>query len=141
MKKLLFLALLFVTPAHAQGTIPVSMNVQSNINGPLPGALLYTFVTGTVATPEIAYQDVGLTHALPWPIPADNNGRLPQIYLPTGSVHARLTDASGNIQFDYANVLVIGGATGGGGGGGTVDPTTVAATGDIKFRLTNETLS
>ena len=138
---LALLTLLFVVPAHAQGTIPVAMNVQSNINGPLPGALLYTYVVGTVATPEIAYQDVALTQPLPWPIAADANGRLPLFYLPAGSVHARLTDASGSIQFDYLNVLVIGGATGGGGGGGTVDPTTIFATGDVKFRLTNETLT
>ena len=116
--------------------------MQSNQNGPLPGALLYTFITGTTATPQFAFQDIGLTQQLPWPIPADLNGRLPMFYLPAGNVHARLTDSSGNVQFDYPNVLVIGGASSGGGGGGTtVDPTTVASTGDIKWRLTNENLA
>ena len=146
MKKLLLaLGLVLGTfPVHAQGTIPVAMNVQQDANGqPLAGALLYTYVVGTVSTPEIAYQDPGLTLTLPWPVVADGNGRLPMFYLPAGSVHARLTDASGNVQFDYPAVLVIGGTTSGGGGGGgpSVDPTSIASTGDIKFRLTSETLA
>ena len=119
------------------------MNVQQNQNGqPLAGALLYIYVVNTVAVPQLAYQDVNLTQALPWPIAADQNGRLPMFYLTSGSVHVRLTDASGQVQFDYPNVLVIGGASGGGGGGGqVVDPTAIAATGDVKFRLTSESLS
>jgi len=145
MKKLLpVLAVLIglAAPAHAQGTLSIAMNIQQDANGrPLAGALLYLYVVGTLATPEIAFQDVGLTQALPWPIAADQVGRLPNFYIPSGSVHARLTDAVGNVQFDYPNVLVIGGAGGGGGGGPTVDPSSIATTGDIKFRLTKEDLS
>lgn len=145
MKKLLFTIAALLTlagPVHAQGTLPIAMNVQQDANGrPLAGALLYTYVIGTLATPQIAFQDISLTRQLPWPIPADQNGRLPMFYLPSGSVHARLTDASGGIQFDYPNVLVIGGAGGGAGGGPTVDPSAVASVGDIKWRPTSETLA
>ena len=140
------LALLFAPVAHAQGTLPVAMNVSINQNGqPLSGALLYIYQVNTVGTPQIAFQDIGLTQPLPWPVVADQNGRLPMFYLASGSVHARLTDSGGNAQFDYPNILVINASSGGGGGGGgggtTVDPTSVASTGDVKFRLSNEVLA
>jgi hypothetical protein len=61
-------------------------------------------------------------------------------YLADGSIHPRLTDSSGIVQFDYPSMLVIGPSSGG-GGGSTVDPTTIASTGDVKFRPTSETLS
>jgi hypothetical protein len=139
------LALFFVAPAHAQGTLPIAMNVNINQNGqPLAGALLYIYQVNTVGTPQIAFQDIGLTQPLPWPVVADQNGRLPMFYLASGSVHARLTDSGGNAQFDYPNILVINASSapsGGGGGGTTVDPTSVASTGDVKFRLSSEVLA
>ena len=139
------LALLFVLPAHAQGTLPVAMTNQVNQNGqPLAGARLYIYVVGTNAVPQLAFSDINLSLPLPWPVVADQNGRLPMFYLAAGTVHARLTDSGGNVQFDYPNILVIGGtvAIGGGGGGGpSVDPTTVASTGDVKWRLSSETLA
>ncbi len=146
MKQLLaILAMLFglAAPAHAQGTVTMAGNVQQGINGqPLAGALLYIYVINTTATPQLAFQDINLTQALPWPVPADVTGRLPFFYLASGSVHLRMTDAGGGIVFDYPNVLVIGGAGGGGGGGGqVVDPNAIATTGDIKFRLSGELLS
>ena len=53
---------------------------QSDINGaPLAGCLLYFFQVGTVATPQNAYSDFGLTMALPNPIVADQYGRLPML--------------------------------------------------------------
>jgi len=108
---------------------------------PLAGCLLSLFVTGTVAAPQIAFQDTGLTQPLPWPVVCDANGRLPMFYLADGSIHARLTDANGLVQFDYPNMLVIGpSGGGGGGGGGTIDPTTIATSGDVKFRPTSEIL-
>lgn len=128
-------------PAHSAGSIPVALSQQVDANGkPLVGALLYLYVVGTVAQPQLAYQDTGLTQPLPWPVVADANGRLPMFYLADGSVHARLTDTNGSVQFDYPNMLVIG-PSGGGGGGSGIDPTTIFSTGDIKFRPTSETLS
>lgn len=126
---------------HAAGSIPVALSQQMDANGkPLVGALLYLYVVGTVAQPQVAFQDTGLSLPLPWPVVADANGRLPMFYLADGSIHARLTDANGSVQFDYPSMLVIG-PSGGGGGGSSVDPTTIFSTGDIKFRPTSETLS
>jgi hypothetical protein len=132
-------------PVTAQGTLPVALSQQVDSNGrPLVGALLYIYVVGTVATPQFAFQDSGLTQQLPWPLVADRNGRLPMFYLASGNVHARLTDGSGNVQFDFPSILVIGapvgGGGGGGGGGGTIDPTTIASTGDVKWRMADEGL-
>jgi hypothetical protein len=46
------------------------------------------------------------------------------------------------VIFDYPTMQVIGPSSGGGGGGGgSVDPTTIAATGDFKWRATTETLT
>lgn len=139
----LLLAAVALTPAasHAAGSIPVALSQQVDANGkPLVGALLYLYVVGTVAQPQLAYQDTGLTLPLPWPVVADANGRLPMFYLADGSVHARLTDSGGSVQFDYPSMLVIG-PSGGGGGGSSVDPSTIFSTGDVKFRPTSETLS
>jgi hypothetical protein len=134
---------LALTPqaGQAAGSIPVALSQQVDANGkPLVGALLYLYVVGTVAQPQLAYQDTGLTLPLPWPVVADGNGRLPMFYLADGSVHARLTDSGGSVQFDYPSMLVIG-PSGGGGGGSSVDPSTIFSTGDVKFRPTGETLT
>lgn len=137
----LALALGLVAPAIGAGSIPIALTQQFNANGqPLIGCQLFLYVTGTVATPQNAFQDTGLTLPLPWPVTCDSNGRLPMFYLADGTIHARLTDSAGVVQFDYASMLVIGPSSGG-GGGSTVDPTTIAATGDIKFRAAGETLS
>ncbi len=137
---LLAFGLLWPAVASAQGVIPVALAQQSDINGrPLAGALLYIFQVGTVATPQNAFQDFGLTLPYPWPLRADQFGRIPMFYLANGQVHARLTDASGVVQFDVPNLQVIGPSSGGGGGGGgVVDPTTIFAPGDFKWRATSE---
>jgi hypothetical protein len=128
-------------PALAQGTLPVALSQQMDPNGkPMPGALLYTYQVGTVATPQNTYQDSGLTLLNPWPLSTDQNGRLPMFYMGSGSTQVRLTDRTGVVQFYYPSMLVIG-ASGGGGGSTPVDPTTIAATGDVKWRPTGETLS
>lgn len=138
MKKLLIAASFWLAaafPALCQGTIPVALTQQINANGqPLAGALLFTFVAGTVAQQQNTFQDTALTLPNPWPLVADQTGRIPMFYMASGSTHVRLTDASGNVQFDYPTMLVIGPAGGGGGGGGSVDPTTVLATGDLKVK-------
>lgn len=145
MKKLLLAATLIfglAAPAQAQGTLTIAGNVQQNANGlPLSGGLLYTYVVNTVGAAQTTFQDINLSVPNQWPLQADQNGRLPFFYLPSGSVHARLTDSAGNPQFDYPNMLVIGGASGGGGGGQAVDPTSIASTGDVKYRLSGENLA
>lgn len=137
--------------AQAQGTLPLALTQQFSFTNcatftnacgtPLSGGLLYFYQVGTVATPQNSFQDTGLTILNPWPLVLDANGRVPSFYLANGSIHVRLTDASGVVQFDVLNQLVIGPSSGGGGGGGAVDPTTIASTGDIKFRPTGEFLT
>jgi hypothetical protein len=154
MKRLLagLFALFFSTLASAQGTLPIALTQQFSFTNcatftnacgtPLSGGLLYFYQVGTVATPQQSFQDTGLTILNPWPLVLDANGRIPSFYLANGSIHVRLTDSSGNVQFDVINQLVIGPSSGGGGGGGgSIDPTTIASTGDIKFRPTTEVLT
>lgn len=126
------------------GTLPsIPLSQQFDINGQLaPGALLYFFQVGTVATPQNSYQDFGLTLPNPNPLPADQFGRIPMFYLADGQVHVRMTDSLGVVLFEYPSMQVIGPSSGGGGGGGgTVDPTAIASSGDVKWRGTNETLT
>lgn len=134
--------------AHAQGTLPIALtqqfsftNCQTFTNAcgtPLAGGLLYFYQVGTVGTVQNSFQDTALTLTNPWPLTLDANGRIPLFYLANGAVHVRLTDVSGVVQFDIPNALVIGPSGGGGGGGGSVDPTTIASTGDWKWRATSE---
>jgi hypothetical protein len=136
--------------ASAQGTLNVMLTQQFSFSGcsttgqacgtPLSGGLLYFYQVGTVATPQNSFQDTALTILNPWPLSLDANGRVPPFYLANGSIHVRLTDASGIVQFDVPSTLVIG-PSGGGGGGSGIDPTTIASTGDIKFRATSETIA
>ena len=126
------------------GTLNIALAQQIDVNGrPLAGCLLYIFQVGTVSTLQNAYSDFGLTIPLSNPIVADQYGRLPMFYLGDGQVHVRLTDANGTVIFDYPSMQVVGPSSGGGGGGGggSVDPSTVAATGDVKYRLTTEILT
>jgi microcystin-dependent protein len=92
---------------------------------------LYLIQAGTTSTPQNCYQDSGLT--LPWPNPItlDSAGRIPQLFCADGSIKVRLTNSAGVQQLVQDNLLVVG-PSGGGGGGGSVDPTTIAATGDLK---------
>jgi hypothetical protein len=141
------LALLLPSLASAQGTLPLALTQQfaftncasfTNACGtPLSGGLLYFYQVGTVATQQDSFQDTGLTIKNAWPLPLDANGRVPPFYLANGSIHVRLTDINGVVQFDYPNMLVIG-PSGGAGGGAAVDPTTIASTGDYKWRSTGE---
>ena len=133
------LFLLWPSIGIAQGVIPVALAQQQDLNGrPMAGALLYIYQVGTVATRQDSFQDFGLTLTNPWPLAADATGRIPMFYLANGQVHVRLTDAFGVVQFDYPTMQVVGPSTGsGGGGGGAVDPTSVASTGDVKFRMEN----
>lgn len=130
-----------VGPVMAAGTTPLSLVQQFDSSGtPLAGCLLYFYVAGTVATPQNAYSDFGLTNALPNPLQCDQSGRVPQHWLADGLIHIRLTNSSGVVQVD-TTMQVLGPSSGGGGGGGTVDPTTILATGDVKVKYGTGALS
>jgi hypothetical protein len=126
--------------AHAQGTVPIALSQVMNATGqPVVGAQLFIYQVGTVQQLQQVFSDPALTLPIANPMIADANGRLPMFYLAPGSVHVRLTDASGVVQFDYPSMLVIG-AAGGSSSGGAVDPSSIASTGDMKFRPTSESL-
>ena len=133
---LLGITLLWTAPSHATGTTPLALAVQADSGGnAVPGCLLYFFVAGTVATPQNAYSDFGLTNPLPNPLSCDQAGRVPMHWLADGLIHIRLTDASGLVIIDTTmQVLGPSSGGGGGGGGGTVDPTALISTGDLKAR-------
>jgi hypothetical protein len=120
--------------AHAAGTVPgFSLTPQFDQGGHVaPGCKLYVIQAGTVATPQNSYQDTGLTIAQPNPLTCDASGRLPQWFVADGLIKVRLADKNGVNILTADNLLVIGPSSGGGGGGGTVDPTTIATTGDVK---------
>jgi hypothetical protein len=82
----------------------------------------------------------GLTLLQPNPMTCDAAGRLPQWFVADGSIKLRLTDRNGVQLFVGDNLLVVG-ASSGGGGGSPVDPTTIAATGDMKVAYGTSILS
>jgi microcystin-dependent protein len=131
------------TIAHAAGTVPgFSLTPQFDQSGKvMPGCKLYVIQAGTVATPQNSYQDTGLTTAQPNPMTCDASGRLPQWFVADGLIKVRLTDTNGVQVFVGDNLLVVGPSSGGGGGGGTIDPTTIASTGDTKAAYTTGSLS
>lgn len=129
-------ACFLLSAAHAAGTVSgFSLTPQvDQFSKPAPGCKLYVIQAGTTSTPQNAYQDSALTVPLPNPITCDSASRLPQFFLADGLIKLRLTTAAGTQIFVGDNLLVIGPSSGGGGGGGgTVDPTTIFATGDLKF--------
>lgn len=128
-------ALLFAVTAHAAGTVPgFSLTPQfDNFGKVMPGCKLFVIQAGTTATPQLAYQDTALTVPLTNPLTCDASGRLPQWFVADGLIKVRVTDKNLTQIFVGDNLLVVGASSGGGGGGGgAVDPTTIAATGDIK---------
>ena len=140
---ILALLLAAAAPARAAGTLPLALTQQIDINGrPLAGCLLYFLAAGTVGTPQNEFTDFGLTNAGPNPLSCDQTGRIPLFWLADGLIHVRLTDSSGIVQVD-TTMQVLGPSSGGGGGGGgvTIDPTSVASSGDFKWRPTAEILT
>lgn len=57
-----------------------------------PGALLYTWLSGT-STPQPVYADSGLVTALDNPLEADSSGRFPAFWLANVAYRMTLTDA------------------------------------------------
>lgn len=134
--------------AHAAGTVPgFSLTPQFDQSGKVAlGCKLYVIQAGTTSAPQSVYQDTGLTILRPNPMTCDASGRLPQWFVADGLIKLRLTDKNGVQIFPLTgdsgdNLLVIGPSSGGGGGGGTIDPTTIASTGDLKVSYGTASLS
>lgn len=137
----LAIPVLLASPAGAVGTIAFSLSQQLDQFGtPLGGCLLYTIQAGTTSTPQNAYKDTGLTNPQPNPMSCDGFGRLPQFFLADGQIKIRLTDKFGNPILTADNILVVG-PSAGGGSGATIDPTTIAATGDLKHAYGTQVLT
>jgi hypothetical protein len=124
-----------VSIAQGAGTVPgFSLSPQFDLTGHIaPGCKLYIIQAGTTSTPQNAYQDSALTLLQPNPMTCDAAGRMGQFFVADGTIKLRLTDRNGVQIFVGDNLLVVGPSSGGGGGGGTVDPTTIASTGDLKY--------
>jgi hypothetical protein len=124
------------------GSINLSLSQQfDKLNGNLlSGGRLYFYAAGTDA-PQDAFKDTGLVLPHPNPIILASDGRVPQLYFADGSIHVRLTDSGGVVQFDEDNILVVGPSSGGGGGGGggtSVDPNAIFTTGWIDWQPVDE---
>jgi hypothetical protein len=131
-----------VSLAQGAGTVPgFSLTPQFDLTGHVaPGCKLYIIQAGTTSTPQNAYQDSGLTILQPNPMICDAGGRLSQFFVADGVIKLRLTTSTGTQIFVGDNLLVVGSSSGG-GGGGTVDPTTIFATGDVKYAYGTSILS
>lgn len=127
------------------GTLPgISNSQRVDGNGkPLVGGKLYLFNAGTT-TPATAYKDFNLTTGQehPSPIVLDAFGQVPGFFLADGYYRARLVNAASSvILFDIPQLPAVGNAGDGGDTPASVDPTTVIATGDIKYRYGTGALS
>lgn len=121
------------------GTIPsLALSTQFDKNGNLLAGGKVYFRAANSDTPQNAFQDTGLTIVHPNPITLGASGRVPMFYVADGSIRCRVTDRAGVVQFDEANLLVIG-PSGGGGGGSSVDATTIFKTGDTLWVPINDT--
>jgi len=109
----------------------------------LAGALLTVYQGGSTSALAATFQDIGLLLPSTNPLVADASGRIPLFFVSDGSYGLRLTDKNG-VQtsggFFYPQIPSIG-ASSSGGGGSPVDPTTIAQTGDWKWRPSQETLA
>lgn len=111
---------------------------QQGISGEaLSGAILTVLNGGTQQLASL-FQDIGLTIPSANPLKADTSGRLPYFYVADGVYRVRLTDKDGatdNGGFDFPQVSSIGASVTGTPTSSSVDPTTIATTGDIKSRF------
>jgi hypothetical protein len=127
-------------PTKAAGTLPLAMAQQMDINGQPVLCQVTFFAAGTPATLQNAYADFGLTQQLPNPLACDQTGRVPMFWLADGLIHVRMIDGNGLPIID-TTMQVLGPSSGGGGGGSTVDPTTIASTGSLTWRLDKDPLA
>ena len=131
----LMLALGLISLASAAESWPKSRQQILDASGrPLLVPSVAFFAAGTT-TPLAVYSDAALTKPLAQPVKADGTGRFPRIYLPTALYAERVVGPYGDLLWLDDGLGYVPPTTGGGGGGGTVDPTAIASTGDVKWRL------
>ncbi|SOR27127.1 conserved exported protein of unknown function [Methylorubrum extorquens] len=131
----LALALGLISAASAAESWPKSRQQILDASGrPLLVPSVAFFAAGTT-TPLAVYSDPALTKPLAQPVKADGTGRFPRIYLPSALYAEQVTGPYGNLLWFDDGLGYVPPTAGGGGGGGTVDPTAIAATGDVKWRM------
>lgn len=122
------------------GTFPGVCNAQQlDTNSRVMSGCLLTVYEGGTTQLAMTYQDIGLTIPTTNPLIGDASGRLPLFFVTDGTYSLRLTNSNGiqgNGGFYYPQIPSIGASTSG-GGGSAVDPSTIASTGDLKWRLEN----
>lgn len=131
----LALALALISLASAAESWPKSRQQILDASGrPLLVPRVAFFAAGTTA-PLAVYSDPGLTKPLAQPVKADGTGRFPRIYLPTALYAEEVLGPYGNVLWRDDGLGYVPPTTSGGGGDGIVDPTAIAATGDVKWRM------
>lgn len=130
----LALALGWISLASAAETWPLSRQQVFDASGrPLLVPRVAFFKAGTT-TPLEVYSDAALTRPLAQPVKADGAGRFPRVYLPAALYAEEVLGPYGNVLWRDDGLGTVPPTTGG-GEGGTVDPTAIAATGDVKWRM------
>lgn len=131
----LALALGLMSAASATETWPKSRQQVLDASGrPLLVPRVFFFKAGTT-TPLTVYSDAALTKPMPQPVKADGTGRFPRIYLPAELYAERVVGPYGDVLWFDDGLGYVPPSTDGGGSGGQVDPSAVASTGDVKWRL------
>ncbi|GJE75889.1 hypothetical protein [Methylorubrum suomiense] len=131
----LALALGLIASASATESWPKSRQQVLDASGrPLLSPSVAFFAAGTTS-PLTVYSDPGLTKPLPHPVKADGNGRFPRIYLPEVRYAEQVLGPYGETLWRDDGLGSVPPTTDSGSGGGTIDPSAVASTGDVKWRM------
>ncbi|QDI83144.1 hypothetical protein E8E01_23395 [Methylorubrum populi] len=129
------LSLGLISAASATETWPKSRQQVLDASGrPLLVPSVVFFKAGTTAPLDV-YSDAALTKPLAQPVKADGTGRFPRIYLPAALYAERVLGPYGDVLWYDDGLGYVPPNTDNGGGGGSVDPTAIASTGDVKWRL------
>jgi hypothetical protein len=119
--------------------LPLSQQL-STAGVPLSGCKLTIYAANTTTLATV-YSDFSLLTETSNPLVADSSGRLPQFWLTDGYYRARLTTSAGVEVFDELSLQSLGPSFGSSGGSPTVDATTIAETGDFKWRPVTGTVT
>ncbi|POR42573.1 hypothetical protein [Methylobacterium sp. V23] len=91
------------------------------------------FYAGGTTTPLTVYKDAALTKPWTQPVEADGFGRFPRVYLPAGLYREEVLGPYGDLLWNDDGLgEALAADT---GSDAPVDPTAIAMTGDIKWRL------
>lgn len=131
----LALALGLISVASAAESWPKSRQQILDASGrPLLVPSVIFYAAGTT-TPLAVYSDPALTKPLAQPVRADGTGRFPRIYLPVALYAEEVRGPYGDVLWRDDSLGYVPPSTDTGGGGGAIDPTAIAATGDVKWRM------